>query len=174
MAEVANLKTKDGFDKNEVINFALENLKKRNPSGNLKKNEVEEKINSKIEEILTRSGKTPVEMGRYLANFYGRVHPHFVFDRYRPFTSDEIEKYHLQGKTDIEMIKALNKIRMKDRKRERAQWEIDRGKEVASFRRYFMDYLERSRGPHKENALGVKVQVGDDIEIVKGHYSKIY
>lgn len=178
MAKVANIepkeKVKDSFNKNEVIDFALSNMRERFPQKNFKKDELEKDMNNKIEEVLTRSPKTPAEMGRYLANYYGKVHPHFIFDRTRPLTTEEIKEHGLAGKTDREMIAATNKIRAQDRKRERAQWEKDRSKETALFRRYFMWYLESTRGPHKENKLGVKVMIGDDIEIEKGHYRKIY
>lgn len=163
------------FDKKSVIEFVKENLKKRNPASTLKNSEIEEMIGDKITELVDADpGKTPPEIGAKLSNLFGNIPSHFTFDRYKPFAKDEIIHHRLEAYNEIELAKALNKIRLSERKDKKREWEQARKKERDLFMRYFWNWLQETRGPHKENKLGVKVMVGDDIEIKKGHYHKLY
>jgi hypothetical protein len=168
-------KAQTGFKKDEVINFALENLKKKRPTETFKKKEIEEQMNQVIEDCMEKvGGRTAKEIAAQLANIYGAVPFHFSFDGDRPFTPEEKQKYNLMGHSDRELRKALNKIRGQQRKEAKIKWDKTRREEVSLFRRYFDWYLKETRGDHKRNKLEVIIGVGDDITYKEGHYKKIY
>ena len=165
----------ENFNKDTVIEFAVKNLKQKNPVGKYKDKEVEQEINERIEFLLDKTGgMTAKEIGASLANRYGEVPLHFSFDRYRPFTVDEKKKHNLMGHSDKELAKALNKIRMQERKEKKAIWDKKRREEIGLFRQYFTWYLESTRGEHKKNEMGVIIGVGDDIQYKDGHYKRLY
>jgi hypothetical protein len=173
MATATQEKTE--FDMKKVVKIATENVNGKNPANNFKPDEIESKMSKRIEELMLRpAGITPPEVGAALANHFGKVSLHFTFDRNRPFADEEKKIHHVVGLTGQAMVKALGKIRMSERKEAKAKWDQKRREEVALFRQYFMAYLEKTHGPHKENALGVKVGVGDVIELNRGHYKRIY
>jgi hypothetical protein len=175
MAKVTEEKIRNDFSKNYVIEFAMKNLKRRDPASNYKKEKVEDLVNEEILRLIERdSGITPVELGAKLANLFGEVPSHFSFDGHRPFTTAELKKYNLEAKSEADINKELGKRRLIEKKADKKEWEAKRRKERDLFRRYFDNWLKETRGEHKENKLGVKVMVGEDIEIKRGHYHKIY
>ncbi len=118
------------------------------------------------------NGTKPNEVGAALANSFGSVRCHFSFDRDRPFTEEEHRKYNLipgaYPKT------TFNSIRAEERKTTKAKWDEKRRNDVQLFTRMFLEYLEENCGGIKENKLGVKIAVGDQIEIKGGHYHRLW
>jgi len=167
--------TMTDFNKNDVIKFAVENLKRRDPAGTYKKEEVEQQINELIESLMDKTGgMTAKEIGGKLANIFGKVPLHFSFDGHRPFTQGEKQKHNLMGHSDKELRKALNKIRGQEHKKAKAEWDVARRGEISLFRQYFALYLQETRGDHLKNEMGVIVGIGQDISYEKGHYKKIF
>lgn len=166
---------KKEFNPKDAIKLAAKGLKKHDPHVTYTDEEIEKMIGDRFIKLMERSGGVnPKEAAADCANRVGIVNAHFTFERNRPFTKDEIKKHNLAGHDAAQRNKALDKIRAAERREAKGIWDKERRIEISVFRQYFTWWLEKTFGKTIENKLGVKIAVGDSVEIRKGHYIKIY
>ena len=166
---------KKEFDPKDAIKLAASGLKKKDPHVTYKNEEIEEMIGARFIKLMERTGGVnPREAAADCANKVGVEAAHFSFDRYRPFSKEEVVKHNLTGHDTRQIKKALDKIRANERRTMKAEWEKKRRIEIQIFSKYFLYWLKKTYGDHIENKMGMKVAVGESVEIKKGHYHKLY
>lgn len=174
MAKVETEKKKE-FDPKDAIKLAVEGLKKKDPHVKYKDEEIKEMIGNRFVKLMERTGGVnPREAGADCANRVGIEDAHFTFDKYRPFTKEEVVKHNLTGHDTRQVKKALDKIRANERRTLKAEWEKRRRVEIEVFTKYFLAWLKETFGDYIENKMGLKIGIGESIQIKNGHYIKIY